>query len=87
MLPALPGVVVDGLDVDLDAEGDLDLSNIPPSSVTYFRSSLQGDFSFIQEKHDKCSINRPPNGGNVFRLVLGWLNTLDEQRPLLSCVD
>lgn len=41
----------------------------------------------IQEKLDKFSTNCPPNAGDIFQQALSGLNTLHEQRHLLSCVD
>lgn len=66
--PALAGVVVEVLGVDLNSEGDWGLSYIPLSGVIDIPSSLQGDFLLIQEKGDKFSINRPSNTVDVFQL-------------------
>lgn len=44
VLPALPKVVVDVLDMDLDARIDCDLSDIPPSVIIDVCTSLRGDF-------------------------------------------
>lgn len=86
MPPASPGAVVDAMPVDLDVEGDWDLSDIPLSGVIDIRSSLEGDFSCIQERFDECSINCPSNTGDVFILALRGLRILDQQRQLLSAL-
>lgn len=41
----------------------------------------------IQEKFDKLSINCLSSAGDVVRLVLRGLSTLDEQHQLFSCAD
>lgn len=84
---ASPGVVVNVLDVDLKAEGDRDLSAIPPSSDTDIHSSLWADFSLIQEKCDEVSIDRQSNPRDIFWLPLRGVNTLDGQRLLIYYVE
>lgn len=50
VFPASPGVVVDVLDVNSDAAGDSDLSDIPPSGVIDIRSgSARGPFAHSRE--------------------------------------
>lgn len=83
--PAPPGVVADKLDVDLEANGMLSFSEIPPSGVIDISSSLQGYFSLISEKGDEDLINCPSNATDEFRFVLRGLSTPDEQRQLLPC--
>lgn len=48
---------------------------------------IQGDYSIIYEKGKEFSTDHPSNALDVFRLALHSLNTLDEQHPLLLCVD
>lgn len=50
--PGSPSVVVDVLGEDLYSNSDWDLSDISLSGVIEICSSLGGDSSLIQEKHD-----------------------------------
>lgn len=63
---ASPSVVVHVLGLNLDTEGDWNLSNVSLSGVSPIRSSLLADFSLIQEKFNEFSINRPLDVGDVF---------------------
>lgn len=62
------------------------MSEIPRSGVTKARSSLRADLSLIPEKFDEFSIDHSSIDGDVFRLALHGLKTLDEQHQLLACV-
>lgn len=63
------------------------MSNIPQTGDIDVRSSLQLDFSLIQERCDEFSIDFMFNARDVSRLVLRSLNTLDKQYQLLPYVD
>lgn len=86
VLPALPGVLVDVQDKDLDANSDLDFSDIPPSSVIYIRFNLRGDFSFIPEMGDNFSIHHLFHAVDIIGLVLRGLSSLNQNCNLLLCV-
>lgn len=66
MLPASLDVVVDVLCVNLDVQGDWDLIYFPLFVGIDIRSSLQGDFSLIQEKFEEFSTNHPSSPGTYF---------------------
>lgn len=85
--PSLPGIYVDAYDVDLSAEEDWALSDIPPSGVFEVHSTLRADMDLI---HDKCvafAVEAPKNPAEVFKLALRGLDTLSEQCQLFACVN
>lgn len=73
--------------MQLVAEGDWDLSNILSSCFIHVRSSLLVDLLHIQEKCKEFFIDPQINAVEAFYLALRTLNTIDEQRRLLYCVD
>lgn len=85
--PASTGAVADVLGMDSDAEGDSDLSDIPPSAVNDIPSNFLGDFSLIQEKCDKFSTKPPSNACDLVRFALHRLSSLYKPRQFLSCID
>lgn len=66
MRPTSPNVVVDVLGMDVDDDGDWDLSDISLSGVTHILFSLQGLFSLTLERFDTFSINLSSNAGEYF---------------------
>lgn len=78
MFPASPGVDFDVLGWDVDAEDNQDLSDIPLSGSIDICSSSPGDFSLTPEEYAEFWTSRTSNAGEVFRLPLVGLITLDE---------
>lgn len=85
--PASPGFVVDVQDVDLDKQGNWDLSAFPPFGIVDGRSSFRGGLSFIQGKCDEFSIIHASNAVDVNRLLLHGFYTLHEKHHQISNSD
>lgn len=57
-------------EVELDAEGEWELLNIPPPGEIDVPSSLPADFSIIRDKGVECSIEAPTTAAGMFKLEL-----------------
>lgn len=84
--PSFPDVG-DVFDVDLDAEGQWGLSDIPLPSEIDICSRLRADRSVIIDKCSKYSIEDPQTADDDFNLALIGLNTLGEHCKLLVRID
>lgn len=83
-LPALSGIVVEVLHMDLDAKGNWYLSDTPPSVVIFIGSILRREFSLFPDELDKILIIRPSNAREVCRSSSRNLRILDEHHQPLS---
>lgn len=72
-LPPPSGVEINAPRKDLDPEVDWDLLDTPPPVVIDIRSSMQDDFSFIQEKCNEFSPRPPVKCGGHKSPVPAWL--------------
>lgn len=84
---SLPSIVVDVLNVNLDAKCDLDVSETLPTGVIDVKSTVRGDFYLIDNRCDEFSINNPSSAKDVFWLALRLFNTLHEVWQLLYCAN
>lgn len=75
--PILVGVI-DAYDIDVHANDELDLSDIPPSGEIDVSSSLQTDFRVAGVQCEEYSIDAPSTVADVFRRAMRRLNTLFE---------
>lgn len=79
--------VLDDYVVDLNAEGERDLLDRPPSGEIAVRSSLRADFAMICDICVEYSAEGQSTADSVFKLALPDLNTLGEQSELLADVE
>lgn len=74
-------------EVEMDADGEWDVSDKQPSQNTDVRLSLKVDVTVIRIKCDKYSTGRFTVSVDVFKLVLDILNPLAGQQKLLMCAN
>lgn len=80
-------MVLDVYDIALNAKGEWDFSDIVPTSVVDFRSSIRADSTVNHDKCVECSAEAWTTASGIFKLTLRDLNTLGEQWKLLVGVD
>lgn len=73
--------------VDSDAQGVRDLSNIPPSGKVDVRKSLPAGFIIIRDHYVEYLVEVPTSADDFLKLALRDTNYLREQRKLLPVVD
>lgn len=66
MFSASPGIAVDVVYLDLDAEGDWELSNILLSGIIDVSSSIPTDFLLLRKKGLQISSTCPSNASDEF---------------------
>lgn len=66
-------------DVDLDAEGYWDLSDIVTYGEIAVRSSLRADFNVIRDKCVQYLVEVRPTAADVFKFALRALNSVGKQ--------
>lgn len=72
--------------MELDAEGDNDMSGITQSVFINVTFSLQGYVSLFQERSHETLIDCPSKARDVFPLELGALTTFGLKRQLVCYV-
>lgn len=79
---ALGLVVVDVFDLDLDANGNQDSSDVLPYGESEVRSSLLADYTVIGNKFVKQFIEVPKTAAGALKLALRSLNAVGKQLNL-----
>lgn len=78
--------VPDVYSADLDADRDWDFSDIPRSGETDVCFSLRASFKIFRDKFNESLVVGPRTTADVFKLALGNLNTVCEQREFIAGV-
>lgn len=86
-IPSTSLAVVDACDVDVDAEGDWYLSDVPSCDEIDIRSSLTADFSVTYDNCIEHSVEALTMAAGVFKLALRALNAIGERQELSASVD
>lgn len=84
--PSILMAVTDAYDVDVDADGDWKLSDVPPSGEINIRSSLHVDSTVIRDKCVRYLVEAPRPSTGVSKLGLRELITLSDEGKILASV-